>query len=356
MDKQTISDMIYIKLNEATKEEFEKSIKSKKLILFGASSCAKKFLSEYEVLCKPELIIDNDEKKWNRLFEEKYIVKGIDALKQYNRSEIVILITSTYAMEIGEQLMNHGYNNYYSYLHILNLDYSNFKVDKVNIKNIMALKELLADEDSRTIVDILVERRNHYINDYKDICLDNQYFIDEIFIKSDQEVYIDAGTFDGATLLAFQEWVNNQYKRIYAFEMDKKNYLKLKDVCNQHDLIIYNAGVWNKNETVYYTPGESSSRITSAGKEKIECIALDSLIKEKVTFIKMDIEGAELKALEGCKNIIAHDKPKLAICLYHKPEHLWEIPFYIHQLVPQYKFYIRHHSKDFCETVLYATL
>lgn len=70
----------------------------------------------------------------------------------------------------------------------------------------------------------------------------------------------------------------------------------------------------------------------------------------------MDIEGAELEALEGCRNIIAHDKPKLAICLYHKAEHLWEIPFYIHQLVPEYKFYIRHHSKDFCETVLYATL
>ena len=68
----------------------------------------------------------------------------------------------------------------------------------------------------------------------------------------------------------------------------------------------------------------------------------------------MDIEGAEQNALEGAKDIILRNKPKLAICLYHKPEDLWEIPLYIHSLVPEYKIYIRHHSHTNEETVMYA--
>lgn len=65
----------------------------------------------------------------------------------------------------------------------------------------------------------------------------------------------------------------------------------------------------------------------------IETVALDELIDERVTFLKMDIEGAEAEAIKGAKNIIQKDKPKLAICIYHKPNDLWEIPLMIHELV-----------------------
>ena len=78
--------------------------------------------------------------------------------------------------------------------------------------------------------------------------------------------------------------------------------------------------------------------------------------EEKVTLIKMDIEGAELQSLKGAKRIIQHDKPKLAICIYHKPEDMVEIPLYIKELVPEYKLYIRHHSSNVSDTVLYAVM
>ena len=68
----------------------------------------------------------------------------------------------------------------------------------------------------------------------------------------------------------------------------------------------------------------------------------------------MDVEGAELEALKGARNLIERDKPKLAICLYHKDDDIWEIPYYIKKLVPEYKLYIRHYSNYQCETVLYA--
>ena len=69
---------------------------------------------------------------------------------------------------------------------------------------------------------------------------------------------------------------------------------------------------------------------------------------------KMDIEGAELQALEGMENMIKQDIPKLAICLYHRPQDMWEIPLYLYQIMPNYQFLIRHHDFEDNETVLYV--
>ena len=90
--------------------------------------------------------------------------------------------------------------------------------------------------------------------------------------------------------------------------------------------------------------------------ESVECVPLDTVVSEKVTFIKMDIEGSEMRALSGARHLITTCKPKLAICIYHKLDDLWKIPLYIHSLVPEYKFYVRHHSILYVDTVLYATI
>ena len=68
----------------------------------------------------------------------------------------------------------------------------------------------------------------------------------------------------------------------------------------------------------------------------------------------MDIEGAEYQAILGAKKIIDKYKPKLAICVYHKPEDIWELPWLIHKINQEYKFYLRHYSFGDVETVLYA--
>ena len=86
----------------------------------------------------------------------------------------------------------------------------------------------------------------------------------------------------------------------------------------------------------------------------IKAVALDDCISDLVTFIKMDIEGAELEALKGSREILKRYRPRLAISLYHKKEDLEEIPVYIKELVSEYKLYIRHYSNAGVETVLYA--
>lgn len=72
-------------------------------------------------------------------------------------------------------------------------------------------------------------------------------------------------------------------------------------------------------------------------------------------FIKMDIEGSELDALKGAKNILIKKRPKLAICLYHKNQDMWEIPLYLKEIVPDYNFYCKK-SHPIHEFILFATI
>ena len=89
---------------------------------------------------------------------------------------------------------------------------------------------------------------------------------------------------------------------------------------------------------------------------KIEVDRLEDMISEDepITFIKMDLEGAEYEALIGAKKIIKKWKPKLAISLYHKPEDVWELPSLILDMNPSYSLYLSHYSIATAETVLYA--
>ena len=75
---------------------------------------------------------------------------------------------------------------------------------------------------------------------------------------------------------------------------------------------------------------------------------------ERVDFIKLDIEGAELDCLQGAQNTIEKFCPKLAISLYHKPNDFFEIPLWLTNRFPDYKLYLDHYTIHEEETVLYA--
>jgi len=74
----------------------------------------------------------------------------------------------------------------------------------------------------------------------------------------------------------------------------------------------------------------------------------------KVDYIKMDIEGAELSALNGAAKTIARDKPRLAISAYHKPDDLWVLTDKILELRPDYTLSFGHHTPIQWESVIYA--
>lgn len=190
-----------------------------------------------------------------------------------------------------------------------------------------------------------------------------QYFDLEELKPQENEVFVDCGAFDGDSAFAFMKWCNNHYKHIYCFEPDKKNYVlckqNLSEEISKEKCTVFNKGTWSSNtELSFSDTADVASHICDDGIQRIAVEALDQelLVKrnEKVTFIKMDIEGAELETLKGASRLIAEQKPKLAICVYHKPEDIFTIPEYLRALNPDYKFYLRHYTFAEWDTVLYA--
>lgn len=180
----------------------------------------------------------------------------------------------------------------------------------------------------------------------------------DVFAPLESEIVVDAGCYDGATALRFLKWGGDRIRHIYSFEFDPINAAKCEENLRQYadKITLVKKGTWDKDEIIYTNArGGGSSNVISEGNTQVQLASIDNELAEvPVTFIKMDIEGAELKSLIGAKNIIIKNHPRLAICVYHKPEDIYEIPGYILSLVPEYKFYLRHYSSRDWETVLYA--
>ena len=124
---------------------------------------------------------------------------------------------------------------------------------------------------------------------------------------------------------------------------------------NLKNIEIIPKGLYNKETSLNFLNKGPGSKVLLDGSTHIDVTSIDNVLNgNAATFIKLDIEGCELEALKGAKNTIIKYHPKLAICVYHKPEDIFEIPKYILSLVPNYKLYIRHYSNVELETVLYA--
>ena len=182
---------------------------------------------------------------------------------------------------------------------------------------------------------------------------------------SDNEVFVDGGAFDGQTTLNFFDLLDKQGKNngySYVWEPDSANIIRIKEklACvdeNRYEVV--ERGLWNRScELFFKADGTTGSRIEDSdmdsGVSRVKVSTIDEICDKKVTFIKMDIEGAEREALEGSRNTITSLKPKLAICIYHKEDDFIEIPKMILNMNSDYRLYLRHYSLTAGETVLYA--
>lgn len=185
----------------------------------------------------------------------------------------------------------------------------------------------------------------------------HQYFDKAIISCSENEVFVDCGGFVGDTTEAYIDQYK-KYKKIYVYEPSDDNIVSCKKNLEKYPGIeIRNCGVGEKHALMSISDsGSSSSFMGNAGEgDKIEIVSLDEDISEKVTFIKMDVEGFEIPAIIGAKNHIKNDSPKLAICTYHIISDMWEIPKLLYYINSNYKFYLRHYMEtQNWETVLYA--
>jgi len=192
-----------------------------------------------------------------------------------------------------------------------------------------------------------------YFNFYK-----RQYFDLTELMLNDRDVFVDGGAYDGYTSVFFSEVLNGKHKEIYAFEPNKTLCNKIIKNKKLNNITIINSALYDECTKIGIKNDGGSTKIDNTTSDYyINSITLDSYFANKIlpSYIKLDVEGTEMNALRGAQNIIQKNKPKLAVCIYHKHEDIFKIPLFLLKLNPDYKFYIRHYSIDYAsEYVLYA--
>ena len=108
-------------------------------------------------------------------------------------------------------------------------------------------------------------------------------------------------------------------------------------------------------ETRFRTGAKGASGGRTTAMPAVPCVGLDDVIGDyPATLLKLDIEGAEPEALAGAAGLIRRARPRLAVCVYHRPEHLWTIPQLVRPQHPAYDLLLRLHRFNAFDLVMYA--
>lgn len=219
------------------------------------------------------------------------------------------------------------------------------------------VRSLLADEKSALVFDYMTTGLADGAIFCRNIYEPNPYFNNDVIRNPEGlDVYVDAGAFPGDQVASFRTW-NPGHVLSVAFEpnIEGAEIVRKRFHDKRFDLRIQ--GLANENGVAYFDPNNLyGARIAEGekGNATIETVRLDDAGIERVSLLKMDIEGAEAAALRGAENIIRDQRPKLAVSVYHYSNDIFDIPLLVKSLRGDYALFLRQHSCYTCDTVLYA--
>lgn len=342
-----------------------------RLILFGASHLGKFVLENLQgVGIRPLAFADNNERLWSSEIDGLPVLSPTVAANRYGDSGCFV-VTIYNGSSVRRQLKILGckhvapfaslfwkHANAFTPTHGIDLPHRL----KAFQREIRACNEILADDESRRELAAQVQWR--YWLDYDALPRHfdpaQTYFPLDLVNPTEDEVFVDCGSFQGDTLPAFSAFWKNKFKHIFALEPDPQNRAALESETENLGLAdrttVLPFAVGDRNGTVSFSlTGTMASRMTDGGAFSVEGRRLDDISWSVVpTYIKMDIEASEPKAIAGAANLLRKYHPILAVCTYHRSEHLWQIPALIHSIAPEYKLFLRRYAEECWEGVCYA--
>lgn len=297
--------------------------------------------------------------------EHTYMDKSIFKIDNINKDSIIISgVIEGRPKTVFQILKSKGFLNILDYFDLnylfpkeFPIPYNNNIVIINNLKKLSRLYDKLADINSKKLLIDIIDFKlnfNYWEKDFEYNSV-NQYF--EPFINPENiEYFIDTGAFDGDTSkIAIKKF--ESLKKIYLIEPNKNAFEAAKkhlSSTKSPKIIFMNVAISNINGIGFITTEfGSANKLNPLGKQKVNIRKLDDIINSRVDYIKLDVEGEELNALLGAKNILLKYRPRIAVSVYHNPTHLWEIPAFVEKLNLSYKIYLRHYTEGIYETVMY---
>ena len=354
-----------------TAYNWNETLKEKTVVAFGLGKFFKDTQERLFQMVDVKYLCDNDSEKWGKYFYGK---KCISPAELGELSNVFVIIVLGDCRNVMKQLQEMNIPS----IHISEMHFSGYVkgsncgwIKEALPKMEKALK-LLADDSSREIFTNVFCNKIYLSNSntpYESFAEGGEYFENEFWSLGENEYFVDGGAYIGDTIMDFLLHTKESFGAIYSFEYEKDNYeILCKNVQSlsgevRGKIEPFCCGIWDKREEGWCEYlGESdgtqimSEKQKSSNAQECHLDKLDNVLSnKKVTILKLDIEGAEIQGILGAEQIIKEQTPKLAICLYHKPEDLWEIPLLIHEMNPNYEMIIKHHSvQNYTDTVLYA--
>ena len=294
-------------------------------------------------------------------------IYSINELDAFNK-DCKVIICSHRPLKLFSRLKKMGFNDVISFWELQVLFPEKFpphmfyekwfddlskNLDKYNV-----LFDIFKDKKSHIQLDaILGYRLTADIKILERIIDPNLYNISEFRKFDNNEIYYDCGAFDGDSIEMFKKNVDGVFERIVAFEPDNKTYLSLKkNFENFNNIDCINKAVSDlETELSFVNDGSRGAFLDEGSTFKVKCTSIDNFSQiSRISFIKMNIEGGEIKALKGAVKTIKKWSPTLAISVYHRVSDLWYIPLQIRSYNENYKLSFRHHDLGIIESVCYA--
>jgi len=344
-------------INKKDRELVELFISSKttKKYILGINKLTKSVLKYLEV----DGIIDDFTRVQRSRKKEIFRIEDVP-------KDAIILWTSTGSpLEVKQKLDEMGFKNisylaFYKYS-VFDLVHPPFITDfednyRNNSEQYNYIYKLLGDKKSKEVFEKVINFKITFDYEFMEGFTNNhegQYFDKELIPEIKEISFVDGGGYVGDTAT---EIVKNypDFKKIYLIEPIPENIrIAKRELGHLENIEFLTCGVSNKKETLYFNEEKSFSSIYGKGTQSVEVNTIDNIVKERVDFIKLDIEGAEQDAIEGAKETIKNYKPILAICVYHKAEDWYKIPQKVLEIENDYNIYLRHYMEGIFETVMY---
>lgn len=255
-----------------------------------------------------------------------------------NRDEVIALF----------EAMDKDYDLYIPDMPVAGEEYFDREFYNSSYSDILSAYESLSDENSKNAFANIINYKLSGKLKFLEAAYSSKDELYSFIGGDDFECIVDAGAYNGDTLKDSKKYFLN-LKKAYAIEPDPKTFKKLvkySEAESNVSIECINAAVFDSDGVSSFSGSanrNSSISSTSSYEHKdnvVETVMLDSIIREKVDYIKYDVEGAELEALWGSDEIIRLHKPTLLVSAYHRSSDIFSLINYISRKYDFYNVYL----------------
>jgi FkbM family methyltransferase len=278
---------------------------------------------------------------------------------------VPVVIASQWIHSIWHQLRDLGHEAILLYPHLTLLDPEAYPADEHYADQLadlfrhrgayVSLYLALADSGSRTDLDAVLRFRLTLDPSRLGYTTAHEYFEPDLFRWGPEEIFVDGGGYTGDTTAAFINQVGGRFRHIHVFEPDERLLQAAQANLAAFSGITYHQdGLYDRRTVVRFNlTGDLAGAIADDGEAAISVVDLDSAVVGPISFLKLDVEGAERAALRGAQGHIVAHSPRLAIAVYHLAADLWELPQLVRSINPRYRVWLRHYGAASYGTVAY---